>query len=191
MATLTVLQCDADTTFLTYVPSVVAAAAIICSLEEVTALQSGDLLRIFGSLSVDVVREPQSKPRYISYLGYILFQWSSIFLTSVYVDFSHVQDAVEACYYDMQEVVIDSYYRRLSVKRKALCASEPQSPVGVLEAAALSSASEGTSGFSSRESSPGVGDVFPVATSSRLKRRKLLADDEHQSTTTWLQHTHL
>jgi hypothetical protein len=59
MATLTVLQCDADTTFLTYVPS---AAAIICSLEEVTALQSGDLLRIFGSLSVDVVREPRSKP---------------------------------------------------------------------------------------------------------------------------------
>jgi cyclin D1/2/4 len=105
--------------------------------------------------------------------------------------FGYVQGAVKGCYRDMQEVVMDSYCRRLSMKRKALCASEPQSPVGVLEAAALSSASEGTSGFSSRESSPGVGDVFPVATSSRLKRRKLLADDEHQSTTTWLQHTHL
>ncbi|KAG0559521.1 hypothetical protein KC19_10G111500 [Ceratodon purpureus] len=149
-----VLKAVKDTIFLPYLPSVVAAAAIICSLEEVTALQSGDLMRIFGSLSVDV-------------------------------------DAVKECYDDMQEVVMDSCYRRLSVKRKALLASEPQSPVGVLEAAALSSASEGTSGFSSRESSPGVCDVFPVATSSQSKRRKLLADDEQQSTTTWLQHTYL
>lgn len=100
------------------------------------------------------------------------------------------QDAVKECYADMQEVVIDSCYRRLSVKRKALCASEPQSPVGVLEAAALSSASEGTFGCSSRESSPGCGEAFPVATASQSKRRKLLADDE-QSTMTWLQRTYL
>lgn len=49
------VQCDADSTFLAYLPSVVAAAAIICSLEEVTTLQFGDLLRIFGRLAVDVV----------------------------------------------------------------------------------------------------------------------------------------
>lgn len=45
----------ADTSFLVYRPSVIAAAATICSLEEVTALQAGDLLRVFGDLSVDVV----------------------------------------------------------------------------------------------------------------------------------------
>ncbi|KAG0559519.1 hypothetical protein KC19_10G111400 [Ceratodon purpureus] len=141
-----VLKAVKDTTFLTYLPSVVAAAAIICSLEEVTALQSGDLLRIFASLSVDV-------------------------------------DAVKRCYNDMQEVVMGSHYRRLAVKRKALSALEPQSPVGVLEAAALSCASEGTSGLWSRESSPRTCEKSPVATSSRFKRRKLLADDEPRTTT--------
>lgn len=82
---------------------------------------------------------------------------------------------------------MDPFSRRVALKRKALCASEPRSPVGVLEAAALSSASESTLGFSSRESSPGV-EMIVVAAS---KRRKLLADEEEQSTTTWLQHTYL
>lgn len=91
---------------------------------------------------------------------------------------------------------MDSFPRRLSHKRKALCASEPQSPVGVLEAAALSSASEGTlgGGFSSRECSPGVGDLdIPIRTptASHPKRRKLLADDDEDQTATWLQHTYL
>lgn len=157
-----VLKAITNTSFLMYLPSVVAAASIICSLEEVTALQSGDLLRIFASLTVDVV-------------------------------------AVKDCHQDMQELLMDSFARRLSLKRKALGASEPQSPVGVLEAAALSSASEGTlgEGFSSRESSPGVEMMLVVPTtagtaaSQHPKRRKLLADEEELSTTTWLQHTYL
>lgn len=94
---------------------------------------------------------------------------------------------------------MDSFLRRPSLKRKALGALEPQSPVGVLEAAALSSASEGTlgEGFSSRESSPGVEMMLVVPTttgtaaSQQPKRRKLLADEEELSTTTWLQHTYL
>lgn len=90
-----------------------------------------------------------------------------------------LQDSVKECYTDMEEVVVESCYRRFSVKRKALSVSEPQSPVGVLEAAAFSSSvSEGTLGFSSRESSPGCGEVFPIITSSQSKRRKLLADDQ-------------
>lgn len=108
-----------------------------------------------------------------------------------------LQVAVKDCYQDMQELLMDPFARRLSLKRKALCVSEPQSPVGVLEAAALSSASDSTFGFSSRESSPGVGDLDmapPVSSSFQQppKRRKLLADEEeHHSTTTWLQHTYL
>ena len=100
-----------------------------------------------------------------------------------------MQDAVKVCYDDMQEVLMDSCYQRVSFKRKALCTSEPQSPVGVLEAATLTSASEGTFEFSSRESSPGVCNVFPVALFSQSKRRKLLADDKQ--ITTWIQYTYM
>jgi hypothetical protein len=46
----------AETMFLVYQPSVIAAAATICSLEEVTALQAADLHRVFVDLSVNVVR---------------------------------------------------------------------------------------------------------------------------------------
>jgi cyclin D1/2/4 len=45
-----------ETMFLVYQPSVIAAAATICSLEEVTALQAADLHRVFVDLSVNVVR---------------------------------------------------------------------------------------------------------------------------------------
>jgi cyclin D1/2/4 len=43
-----------ETMFLVYQPSVIAAAATICSLEEVTALQAADLHRVFVDLSVNV-----------------------------------------------------------------------------------------------------------------------------------------
>lgn len=56
--TLTFVQRVADTTFLQYLPSVVAAASLIFSLEEVTALHTDDLIRIFSDLSVDVVSAP-------------------------------------------------------------------------------------------------------------------------------------
>jgi len=140
-----------DTSFLVYRPSVIAAAATICSLEEVTALQAGDLLRVFGDLSVDV-------------------------------------DAVKDCYHDAQELLLDPYWCLPSKRKVFRCSSEPQSPVGVLEAATLSScASESTMG-SSRESSPGVCLAPP---SSSLKRRKL--DEQHcvvsSITTTTVVHT--
>jgi len=114
--------------------------------------------------------------------------------------FSILQVSVKDCYQDMQELLLDSFPCRLSLKRKVLGASEPQSPVGVLEAAALSTASEGTlgEGFSSRESSPGVEMMVVVPTttagtaaSQQPKRRKLLADEVELSTSTWLQHTYL
>jgi cyclin D1/2/4 len=43
-----------ETAFLVYRPSVVAAAATICSLEEVTALQAADLHQLFVDLSIDM-----------------------------------------------------------------------------------------------------------------------------------------
>ncbi|CAM6008124.1 unnamed protein product [Sphagnum balticum] len=42
-----------ETVFLVYQPSVIAAAATICSLEEVTPLKATDLHRVFVDLSVD------------------------------------------------------------------------------------------------------------------------------------------
>uniref|UniRef100_A0A7I4AZF3 Cyclin N-terminal domain-containing protein n=1 Tax=Physcomitrium patens TaxID=3218 RepID=A0A7I4AZF3_PHYPA len=103
------------TTSLQYLPSVVAAASIICALEEVTTIRTGDLLRTFNELLVNV--------------------------------------------------------------RKILHASEPQSPVGVLEAADVSSPSGTVLGFSSRESSPDVTDS-PPSTNSQRKRRKLSLHNE-------------
>ncbi|XP_024383721.1 cyclin-D4-2 isoform X2 [Physcomitrium patens] len=145
-----IMKAIEDTTFLQYLPSVVAAASLIFSLEEVTALHTDDLIRIFSDLSVDV-------------------------------------DAIKDCYHDMQVAVMDPYCQGPSLKRKALRGSEPQSPIGVLEAAALSSATEGTLGFSSRESSPGICDL-PPSTFPQRKRRKLSLDDD---TSTLLERTHL
>jgi hypothetical protein len=51
-----ILECFTETAFLVYQPSVVAAAATICSLEEVTALQAADLHQLFVDLSIDMVR---------------------------------------------------------------------------------------------------------------------------------------
>ena len=90
------------------------------------------------------------------------------------VDMMGLQDAVKDCYHDAQELLLDPYWCLPSKRKVFRCSSEPQSPVGVLEAATLSScASESTMG-SSRESSPGVCLAPP---SSSLKRRKL--DEQH------------
>jgi hypothetical protein len=51
-----ILECFTETAFLVYQPSVVAAAATICSLEEVTTLQAADLHQLFVDLSIDMVR---------------------------------------------------------------------------------------------------------------------------------------
>lgn len=104
------------------------------------------------------------------------------------VDMMALQDAVKDCYHDAQELLLDPYWCLPSKRKVFRCSSEPQSPVGVLEAATLSScASESTMG-SSRESSPGVCLAPP---SSSLKRRKL--DEQHcvvsSITTTTVVHT--
>lgn len=84
-----------------------------------------------------------------------------------------LQDAVKDCYHDVQELLLDPYWCLPSKRKVFRYESEPRSPVGVLEAATLSScASESTMG-SSRESSPGV----CLAPPSSLKRRKL--DEQH------------
>jgi cyclin D1/2/4 len=51
-----ILATARETIFLEYQPSIVAAAATICSLEEVTALKAADLHGVFADLSVDMVR---------------------------------------------------------------------------------------------------------------------------------------
>nr|CAD21955.1 cyclin D [Physcomitrium patens]CAD32542.1 cyclin D protein [Physcomitrium patens] len=128
------------TTSLQYLPSVVAAASIICALEEVTTIRTGDLLRTFNELLVNV-------------------------------------ESVKDCYIDMRQSEIGPYCVRMGLKRKILHASEPQSPVGVLEAADVSSPSGTVLGFSSRESSPDVTDS-PPSTNSQRKRRKLCLHNE-------------
>ncbi|KAH9575838.1 hypothetical protein CY35_01G132200 [Sphagnum magellanicum] len=49
-----ILATARETMFLEYQPSIVAAAATICSLEEVTALKAADLHGVFADLSVDM-----------------------------------------------------------------------------------------------------------------------------------------
>jgi hypothetical protein len=163
---------------------VIAAAATICSLEEVTPLKATDLHRVFVDLSVDGVRITSLwclRGLFLLKNSYFLFDQGSDTLGVV------MQEALKKCYHDLQKHVLgDPNGRQQPLKRKVFwCLPEPLSPVGVLEAASLSrNGSKSSSILELSCESTSLGMSLAPA-SNVHKRRKL--DDFHCGTP-WLKY---
>jgi cyclin D1/2/4 len=145
-----------DTRFLIYLPSVVAAAATISSLEEVTALQAADLHQAFVDLSIDVDA-----------------------LKKCYQDMQNELLVDSHCQWQQQQ-----QSKRKGFWCSSQQPLSPVGVLEAAAAAAALSriGCESSTMGSSRESSPGVSLV--ATTTTAHKRRKL--DNFHNSTSAWL-----